>query len=116
MVRFVTDENFNNDILRGVIRVRPKLDIVRVQDVGLCSADDGAILEWAAREERILLSHDLKTVPRYALERVRLGLPMPGVFLAGRDIAVGQAVDDIVLLADCSLEGEWENQVLYLPL
>ncbi|MEZ4767610.1 MAG: DUF5615 family PIN-like protein [Caldilineales bacterium] len=116
MSRFVTDENFNNDILRGVIRIRPSLDIVRVQDVGLRSATDATILEWTAQEQRILLSHDLKTIPRFALERVRLGLPMPGVFVASRDIAVGQAVEDIVLLSDCSLDGEWENQILYLPL
>ncbi|MCB0206031.1 MAG: DUF5615 family PIN-like protein [Anaerolineae bacterium] len=116
MLSFVTDENFNNDILRGVIRVRPSLDIARVQDVGLRGANDRTILEWAAREGRILLSHDLKTIPRYALERVRLGLPMPGVVVASRDMAVGQTVEDIVLLADYSLDGEWENQVLYLPL
>ncbi len=29
------DENFNNDIVRGLLRREPKLDIVRIQDVGL---------------------------------------------------------------------------------
>jgi hypothetical protein len=34
-IRFLVDEDFDNDILRGVLRRKPNLDIVRVQDVGL---------------------------------------------------------------------------------
>jgi hypothetical protein len=40
MLRFAADENFNGDIVRGLLRRNPKLDIVRVQDVGLSGADD----------------------------------------------------------------------------
>ena len=45
MVRFLADENFNNQIVRGVLRQRPDIDIVRVQDVGLSGVDDPSILE-----------------------------------------------------------------------
>jgi hypothetical protein len=41
---------------------------------------------------------------------------MPGVFEVGRSVSVGRAIEDIVLLAECSREAEWEGQVLYLPL
>lgn len=50
MLLLVSDENFNNDIVRGLLRRKPDLDIVRVQDVGLRGADDAIILEWAAQE------------------------------------------------------------------
>jgi predicted nuclease of predicted toxin-antitoxin system len=53
------DENFNNDIGRGLLRRRPDLDILRVQEVGLSGADDPTVLEWAAREGRVLFSHDI---------------------------------------------------------
>ncbi len=53
---------------------------------------------------------------RYAYERVAAGLPMPGVFEVGRHVPIGTAIDEILLLVDCSLEGEWEGQVRYLPL
>jgi predicted nuclease of predicted toxin-antitoxin system len=53
------DENINRDIVRGLLRTQPNLDIVRAQDVGLSGADDGAILEWTAREGRVLLTHDV---------------------------------------------------------
>ena len=116
MIRLAADENLNNDIIRGVLRRQPDLDIVRVQDVGLSSADDPIVLEWAAREERVLLTHDVSTITKYAYERVRAGKPMPGVFEIGRTVPIGRAIEDVLLLAECSLDGEWEGQVRYLPL
>jgi hypothetical protein len=35
MLRLAADENFNNDIVRGVRRRNPSVDLVRVQDVAL---------------------------------------------------------------------------------
>jgi len=116
MLRFVADENFNNDIVRGMLRRAPDLDIVRVQDVELSGADDPMVLDWAARTGRILLTHDVKTITHYAYERVRAGLPMPGVFEVSRAVPISVAIDDLVLLAECSLDGEWDEQVRYLPL
>lgn len=116
MLPLAADENFNNDILRGLLRRKPDLDIVSIRDVGLSGADDPTVLEWAAQEGRVLLTHDVTTMTRYAYERVRAGNPMPGVFEVGRDVPIGSAVDDILLLAECSLDGEWEGQVRYLPL
>jgi len=116
MLLLAADENFNNDIIRGLLRRKPDLDIVRVQDVGLSGADDSTVLEWAAQEGRILLTHDVTTITRYAYERVQAGKPMPGVFEVSRAVAIGVAIEDILLLAECSLEGEWEGQVRYLPL
>lgn len=116
MLRLVVDENFHGDVVRGVFRRRPDLDLVRIQDVGLSGADDPSILEWAAREGRVLLTHDVATMTRFAYERVAAGLPMPGVFEVGRSVSVRSAIDDILLLAECSNDGEWEGQVRYLPL
>ncbi|MEJ5375593.1 MAG: DUF5615 family PIN-like protein [bacterium] len=116
MLRLAADENFNNDIVRGLSRRKPDFDIVRVQDVGLSGADDPTILEWAAQEGRVLLTHDVSTLTRHAYERVKAGKPMPGVFEVSRQVPIGVAIEDILLIAECSLEGEWEGQVRYLPL
>ena len=116
MLRLAADENFNNDIVRGLLRRKPDLDIVRIQDVGLSGEDDPVVLEWCANEGRILLTHDVTTITRYAYERVQVSKPMPGVFEVSRDAPIGAAIEDILLLAECSLDGEWEGQVRYLPL
>jgi hypothetical protein len=116
MLRFSADENFNNDIVRGVRRRNPAVDIARVQDAGLSAKDDPTILEWAAQSGRIVLTHDVATMTRHAYDRVREGKPMPGVFEVGRHVPIGVAIEEIVLLAECSLDDEWQGQVRYLPL
>lgn len=47
-IRLLVDEDFDNDILRGVLRRSPSVDIVRVQDVGLSGKPDSEVLDWAA--------------------------------------------------------------------
>jgi predicted nuclease of predicted toxin-antitoxin system len=68
LVSFVADENFNNNILRGLLLRRPNLDIVRVQDVGLSGVDDPDILQWAAEAGRIIVTHDAETMAAFAYE------------------------------------------------
>jgi hypothetical protein len=116
MLRLAADENFNHHIVRGLLRRNPDLDILRVQEADLTAADDPEILEWAAQENRILLTHDVTTITRYAYERIRTNKPMPGVFEVGYTVPIGLAIEEILLIAECSLEGEWAGQVRYLPL
>ena len=116
MLRLAADENFNNDIVRGLVRRKPDLDIVRVQDVGLSGADDIAVLDWAATGGRALVTHDAATITRCAYDRVRAARPMPGVFEVSPSVPIGRAIEDLLLIVECSLEGEWEGQVRYLPL
>jgi hypothetical protein len=116
VLRFAADENFNNDIIRGLVRRKPDVDIVRVQDVGLSGADDPAILEWAAQQGRVLVTHDVSTLSTYVHTRTAAGLPMPGVFEVGAGVSIGGIIEDLLLIAECSVEGEWEGQVRYLPL
>jgi len=116
MLRLAADENFNGDILRGLLRRNPTLDIVRVQDVGLSGADDPSVLQWAADQGRIVVTHDISTLAKHAFDRVAAGQPMPGVFEVRSVAPIGQAIDDLILLAECSFDGEWEGQVRYLTL
>lgn len=116
MLRFAVDENFNMHIVNGVLRRLPTIDLLRVQDAGLSGANDPAVLQWAASEGRVLLTHDVNTLTAFAYERVAESLPMPGVFEVSLQVPVRVAIDEILLLAECSVEGEWEGQINYLPL
>jgi Domain of unknown function (DUF5615) len=116
MLLLAADENFNHDIVRGLRRRQPDVDIVRIQDIGLSGAADPIVLEWSAQEGRVLLTHDVSTMTHYAYERVREGKPMPGVFEVSRDLPIGRVIDDLLVLVAYSLDGEWEGQVRYLPL
>ena len=82
MIRFLADEDFNNDFLRALRRRRPAVDVVRVQDVGLSGRSDPAVLAWAAEQRRVLLTHDAATLVGHALARLAAGEAMPGVLVA----------------------------------
>ena len=116
MLRLLADENFKGEITRGLLRRKPDLDLVRVQDVGLSGADDPEILAWAAQGGRILLTHDLATIPDFAYERVAGGESMPGVFVVPRRLSVRQVIEDVLFLAAETTLEEWVGVVLYLPV
>ena len=117
MLRFVADQNFDNRIVRGLLRrAGGTIDLVRVQDVGLFTADDPALLAWAADAERVVLTHDVSTLAHHAYERIAASERMPGVFEVPRSMRIGQAIDELTLVIECSVEGEWEGRVIYLPL
>jgi hypothetical protein len=116
LLLLAADENLNNKLVRGLQRLNRGVDILRVQDAGLRGADDPAVLAWAADERRVLLTHDVATMARFAYQRVAAGLPMPGVFEIGTGVPIAQAIEEVLLVAECSTDGEWEGQVRYLPL
>ena len=116
MLRLVSDENFNGEVVRGLMHREPGLDLVRVQDVGLSAADDPAILAWAAAEGRLLLTHDRNTVPAFANDRVRAGQPMPGILVVKNRMPVGKAIEEILLIALASVPAEWADRVEFIPL
>jgi predicted nuclease of predicted toxin-antitoxin system len=116
MLSLLSDENFNGDIVRGLMLRNPNLDLLRVQDVGLREVDDPAILAWAATNGRILLTHDRATMPDFAYNRLVRGAPMAGMFVINDRMPIRQAIDELLLLADCSEQSEWKGVVLYLPL
>jgi predicted nuclease of predicted toxin-antitoxin system len=116
VLTFLADENYNNQIVRALVRRHPELDLVRVQDVGLTSADDPTVLAWAAEQGRLVLTHDVQTMIDFAYERVRDGEGMPGLVVVRRYLSHKAVIEDILILAFCSHVGEWENQVIHLPL
>ena len=115
MPRFLADEDFNNHIVKGLRRRSPATDIVRVQEVGLDHAKDPVVLAWAAANERMVVTHNISTMPGFADQRIEAGQPMPGVIVSPRRLTVAQVIEDLMLLAECSREGEWEGRGPYLP-
>jgi hypothetical protein len=116
MLSFLADENFNNDIVRGVRRRNPEIVILRAQDVGLSGAGDPEVLEWSATNAVAVLTHDVATMTKYAYERIAAGKALPGVFEVSRSVPIRIAIEHIALVATCSVDAEWEGRVIYLPL
>jgi uncharacterized protein with PIN domain len=116
VIKFLLDENFNGKIARGLRARKPDSDMIRAQDADLRGADDPAVLEWAAQEGRILLTHDLDTMTKYVAERIEQGLPMAGVILVRDTLPIARVIDDLLAVLGASEASEWENRIDFLPL
>jgi hypothetical protein len=115
-VRFLADENVDSDVVLGLKRRVEDVGIVRVQDVGLRTRDDPTILQWAADEGRVVVSHDVRTLPAFAYERVTAGLVMPGLLAASKALPLVVVIDELALIAEASEAAAWVDRVVYLPL
>jgi predicted homoserine dehydrogenase-like protein len=113
----LADENFHGGIMRGLARRSPTVDLVRVQDVGMGGADDEVVLAWAAQNGRVLLTHDVQTITAFAYGRVEAGLPVSGVIEVNANLALGQAIDEVLLVAEAMSEEEIVARIIvFIPL
>jgi hypothetical protein len=62
MLRLLIDENVDHRILRGLKSRLPQIDYVVVKQIGLSGFPDLELLRWAAQENRIIVTHDKKTM------------------------------------------------------
>jgi len=113
-MRLLADENFNNDMLRGLRLRYPEIDIIQAQDVEIYQASDPVVLNWAAQENRVLLTHDVKTIPDFAYARVASNLPMPGVIEVNDRMSIGDAIEKILVLILAGEPSDFENRVIFI--
>lgn len=114
-IRFLADADLDYTIVQGVRRREPSIDFKSANDAGLEGLPDDKVLEIAGREGRVLVSHDKRTMPVHFAARVRLGLRSPGVLLAVPRATVGEVVESLLIIWASSREGEWVDQIHYLP-
>ena len=116
MIRFLADENFNNHIVRGIKLRNKNIDIMRLQDIGLSGADDPTVLKYALKKHRILLAHDLETIPRFAYKRIHAGQEIPAIILVKKELLIALVIDEILLIYECCDEIELTGKIFYLPI
>lgn len=114
--RFLADHDFRGPIINGVQRAEPACEILLVRDLGLAASPDEEVLEAAANDGLLLLSHDRNTMIAAALARMAQSLPVKGLFIAKPERPFRRAnIDSIVLIWATSEAEEWEGKIEYLP-
>jgi len=116
MLRLLIDQDLDHDILRGLIRRVPLLDVVTAFEIGMSKATDSQLLARAAQENRIIVTHDRKTMPTHAAHLMSAGENIAGLFVVPRSIPLRLAIEDLELIITCSANDEWVNVIRYLPL
>jgi len=114
--RFLADNDLNHAIVVGVLRREPAAEFARLRDLGLATRSDPEVLDFAARENWIVVSHDVNTMREVASNRLAAGLPMNGLLLAHQRTPVSAIIESLLLIWSASEAEEWAGQVEFLLL
>lgn len=114
-IRYLADENLRRSIVLGVKRREPSVSFLGAHEAGTVAKDDLTVLQVATDQGRILVSHDLRTLPEHFRQFVACQ-SSPGVFLIPQYVPLSPAIEELLMLWVASEAEEWQNQVHYLPL
>lgn len=112
--RFQADADLNEDIVTGILRREPAVDFQTATTADLRLLSDLQVLTLAAREGRILVSHDRRTMPRAFAEFLRSN-QSPGLLIVSQKTDVLTAIDGLLLVWTSSEAEEWVNQLGTIP-
>ena len=114
-VRFLADADLNKAIVSGVLRREPSVDFLTAHAAGLRRMTDPEVLALAAGQQRVLVSHDIGTMPAHFHALRNAGKESFGVFLIPQSLDVGTAIEELLLVWFASEASEWENRLVWLP-
>ena len=115
ILRFQADADLNQLILHAVIRREPALDFQTAAAAGLAGLRDPAVLTLAARDGRVLVTHDQKTMPSHFAAFIATATS-PGVLIIPQRLPIATAVEDVLLIWSTMDAEEWRNTIRFLPL
>src|SRR5690606_3501139 len=111
--RLLADENLDLSIVVGLKRIMSGIDVVRVQELGLRGISDPGLLAWAAKEDRVLITHDVNTVTAALSQRIAAGLSSPGVIIVRKLAPIGQSIRDLHVMLETSMPEDLRDQVSF---
>jgi len=115
MIRFQAAADLNQGILRAAIRRRPTLDFQSATETGLAGLTDPEVLALAADQDRILVTHDMRTMPHHFADYIQES-QSPGVIAVPQSIRPAHAAEELLLIASATEAAEWVNRIVFLPL
>ncbi len=113
-IRFQADADFNAEIIDGLIRRMPMIDFQTADEASLRGLKDDKVLEISAQANRILVTHDRKTMPKHFAEFI-LQQECPGVFIIAQNVSISSAIESLLLIWTASEQEEWQNLIVDLP-
>jgi hypothetical protein len=113
--KFIADGDFNQDIVSGLWLREPAVDFLSATESGIRGLPDPEVLQIAAESGRILVSHDRKTMTAH-FDSFVVRRASPGLFIASQYLAVGEAIEELLMIWATSDAVEWGNQRRFLPL
>lgn len=114
-VRFQADADLNQIVLVATVRREPAIDFRTALAGALANLNDKEVLAAAARDGRVLVTHDHRTMPRHFAEFIA-SQTSPGLLVVPQHLSVAMVADDLLLVWLATEAEEWINRICFLPL
>jgi Domain of unknown function (DUF5615) len=115
LIRFQADADLHRGIVLSARRREPSIDFTLATEVAIVGLADPQVLEIAAQQGRILVTHDRRTMPGHFRDRLTGGASSPGVFIVSQFEPVGSVVEVLLMVWAASDPADWHNQIRHLP-
>lgn len=114
-VRFLGDANFNQKIVRGLLIREPAIDFELPERVIPEKTPDPQLLDLAESPGRVLVSHDVSTMPVWFQQCVEQR-PCAGLIPVPEKLPIRDAIEELLLIWHTTEAEEWVNLMLRIPL
>ena len=114
-LRFQADADLDRRIVAGLLRVEPSIDFEVGPHEKFEGVPDPDVLNYCVECERVLVTHDAKTMPIHFAEFVA-EQSSPGVILVPQSLSIRDSIDELYLIWSASEAEEWQNMIMRLPL
>jgi hypothetical protein len=114
-IRFQADNDLKFGIVKAVRRREPTIDFVSAQEAGLDGVGDPELLDRAAAEGRVLVSHDRRTMIGHFRAHLAAGKSAPGLLIVSQGALIGDVVEALVYVWALSNPADLRDQAYYLP-
>src|SRR5688572_21200835 len=108
--RFQADADFNHKIVTGIHRREPAVDFQTAAQGNVIGLPDPEVLLISARLDRMLVSHDRRTMPAHFARFVETQVS-PELIIVSQELDIVAAIDDLVLIWAASDSEEWKGKI-----
>lgn len=117
-IKYLMDENLDPIYQIQLRRKEPDLVVWAIGDPNTPAKGtlDPDILLWCERYGFVLVTNNRSSMPVHLRDHLAQGHHIPGIFQLNPSMSVGETLEELVLAALASLEGEYSDQISYLPL
>jgi predicted nuclease of predicted toxin-antitoxin system len=113
-IRFQADADLKQAIVTGTIRRQPNLDFQSANKAQLEGKKDLEVLTIAAQQNRVLVTHDRKTMPTEFGTFITTQTSSE-VLILSQNLSVSEAIETLILIWEVSSAEEWMNQIMSIP-
>ncbi|RLC61597.1 MAG: hypothetical protein DRI80_08390 [Chloroflexota bacterium] len=116
---FLLDENMAHRAIRKLLlRREPKVHILAVgqPDAPPLSTPDPELLIWIEEHGCLLVTKNRASMPTHLRNHLVAGRHVPGILIVPQRMAPWQISDQLYLIWIASLQDEYQDQIVYLPL